>query len=208
MILTCCAQPEVLQRTSAVSKSMLTLVLFFISPPVPPVTLTQNRGSKNTSNRVDLASPVAAGASVALNFNETAPATAGTCNFQWQMTQGGARFGALTPNVPVNVTVETAGAQLYFIHTDHLNTPRLITNDRGRLIGGPVRDPFRYYGIASTDRHRGGLTCLIRPIEPAVNSMNNQIDMRTFCRLPVDGMEYARETDMVVAHSACRLPDV
>ena len=85
-------------------------------------------------SRVDLASPVAAGASVALNFNVTAPTTAGSYNFQWQMTQGGARFGALTANVPVNVTTETTAAQLYFIHVDHLNTPRMIADSTGTTV--------------------------------------------------------------------------
>jgi hypothetical protein len=36
--------------------------------------------------------------------------------------------GLVTTSAPVNITV-TAGQQLYFIHTDHLNTPRLITNN-------------------------------------------------------------------------------
>jgi RHS repeat-associated protein len=85
-------------------------------------------------NRVDLATSVAAGTSVTLSFNVTAPATAGIYNLQWQMTQGGVRFGAATPNVPVNVTATAAAGQLYYIHTDHLDTPRVITDQAGNEV--------------------------------------------------------------------------
>jgi RHS repeat-associated protein len=85
-------------------------------------------------NRVNLTDAVAAGANVTLSFNVTAPATAGSYNFQWQMTQGGTRFGALSPNIAVNVTTSTAGAQLYFIQTDHLDTPRLIADQAGNTV--------------------------------------------------------------------------
>jgi hypothetical protein len=44
-------------------------------------------------NRVDLAAEVLPGASVTFSFNVTAPATAGTYEFQWRMVHNSTRFG-------------------------------------------------------------------------------------------------------------------
>jgi hypothetical protein len=55
-------------------------------------------------NRVNLASSVAPGASATFTFNVTAPATAGTYNFQWRMVNGATFFGAASTNIGVNVT--------------------------------------------------------------------------------------------------------
>ena len=43
-------------------------------------------------------------------------------------------LNAATTSAPINITVGAAAAQLYFIHTDHLNTPRLITNATGQAV--------------------------------------------------------------------------
>jgi hypothetical protein len=61
-------------------------------------------------NRVPLAAgeSIAPGQEKAFTWTVTAPATAGTYNFQWQMRQSGVEwFGPLTPNVAVNVTTAT-----------------------------------------------------------------------------------------------------
>jgi RHS repeat-associated protein len=42
--------------------------------------------------------------------------------------------GAVATSAAVSVTVNSAVAQIYFIHTDHLNTPRLITNNVGQAV--------------------------------------------------------------------------
>lgn len=56
-------------------------------------------------NRVSLASSVAPGGQTTFTFNITAPATAGTYNFQWRMLQQGiGSFGAFSSNVAVTVT--------------------------------------------------------------------------------------------------------
>ena len=55
-------------------------------------------------NRVALPYPVPPGATVTFNFMVTAPAKAGTYNFQWRMVQDGVEwFGASTTNVPITV---------------------------------------------------------------------------------------------------------
>jgi uncharacterized membrane protein len=61
-------------------------------------------------NRVTLGSSVAPGAQATFNFNITAPATAGTYNFQWRMLQDGAGFfGAMSTNVPISVASAGGG---------------------------------------------------------------------------------------------------
>ena len=55
-------------------------------------------------SRVSLPGPVAPNAAVTINFAVTAPANPGAYNFQWQMLkQGFGFFGAMAPNVVVNV---------------------------------------------------------------------------------------------------------
>jgi hypothetical protein len=72
-------------------------------------------GSQNPANnttwlsatRVPLPNPVAPGASATFAFTVTAPATAATYNFQWQMVQDNAQspwFGDFSPNVAVTVS--------------------------------------------------------------------------------------------------------
>ena len=57
------------------------------------------------SGRTNLPAPVAPNQTVTFNFNVTAPATPGSYNFQRQMVKDGLSwFGAMTPNVAVNVT--------------------------------------------------------------------------------------------------------
>jgi hypothetical protein len=56
-------------------------------------------------NRVALPHSVGPGGQVTFTFNVTAPATAGSYNFQWRMHQEGVgRFGDFTPNIVVGVT--------------------------------------------------------------------------------------------------------
>jgi RHS repeat-associated protein len=86
-------------------------------------------------SKVNLASPVAPSAQTTFNFNVTAPATPGSYNFQWKMVEGtNGWFGAQSTNVAVNVTAGSPAANVYFIHTDHLNTPRLVANSSGAAV--------------------------------------------------------------------------
>jgi RHS repeat-associated protein len=79
--------------------------------------------------RVELPNSVAPGASVTFSFNVTAPATVGTYNFQWRMVQDNVEwFGAYTTNAAVSVQGAPI-ANVYYIYTDQLNTPRAITNE-------------------------------------------------------------------------------
>jgi RHS repeat-associated protein len=43
-------------------------------------------------------------------------------------------LNATTTSAPINVTVNTGVAQLYFVHTDHLDTPRVITNQAQQVV--------------------------------------------------------------------------
>jgi len=86
-------------------------------------------------NRIALTTPVAPGASRTINFTVTAPSSPGTYNFQWKMLEGPSYwFGAQSTNVAVNVTPSSPDANVFFIHTDHLNTPRLVANSGGTTV--------------------------------------------------------------------------
>jgi RHS repeat-associated protein len=51
--------------------------------------------------------------------------------------------GAVAASAVASVTVSSGAAQIYFIHTDHLNTPRLITNNVGQAVWSWANDdPF------------------------------------------------------------------
>src|SRR5438445_739256 len=62
--------------------------------------------------------------------------------------------GAMT-SVAVNVTVNAAEARLYYIHVDHLNTPRLVADDQQRTVWRwDQQEPF---GVNVPDENPGGL---------------------------------------------------
>lgn len=83
--------------------------------------------------RVALPTAVAPNDTVTFNFNVTAPTAPGTYNFQWKMLRDeiNSWFGAVSTVVPVSVQ---AANTLYFLHADHLNTPRLITNQAQQVV--------------------------------------------------------------------------
>ena len=67
------------------------------------------------TNRIGLARNVAPGASATFTFNTIAPAAPGTNNFQWQMIQNTTgRFGEVTPNMPVVVTLPPTNNAQFF----------------------------------------------------------------------------------------------
>lgn len=82
------------------------------SGSIPWVAGNYNLGSQspqdNTNwgaSRIAIPTSVPPGANVTFNFNVTAPATPGTCNFQWMMVQDGGAgwFGALTEGLSIKV---------------------------------------------------------------------------------------------------------
>jgi hypothetical protein len=61
-------------------------------------------------NQVALAASVAPGGQTTFTFNISAPATAGTYNFQWGMLQSGVGyFGSATPNIAISVSTGGSG---------------------------------------------------------------------------------------------------
>src|SRR5207253_9555439 len=62
--------------------------------------------------------------------------------------------GAMT-SVAVNITVNAAEAKLYYIHVDHLNTPRLIADDQQQTVWRwDQQEPF---GVNVPDENPSGL---------------------------------------------------
>jgi RHS repeat-associated protein len=108
------------------------------------------------TSKINLASPVAPGAQTTFNFNVTAPSSPGTYNFQWRMLEGSnGWFGAQTTNVAVVVAGTAPDANVYFIHADHLNTPRLVANQSGQTVWR--WDQAEPFGINPADENPSGL---------------------------------------------------
>src|SRR5438552_4830924 len=64
-------------------------------------------------------------------------------------------LGGTMTSVAVNVTVNAAEARLYYIHVDHLNTPRLVANASGTTVWRwDQREPF---GVSVPDENPSGL---------------------------------------------------
>ena len=77
------------------------------------------------------------------NASPLGTATSSPYSFIWMNVAAGAysltaratdNAGASTTSAPVAITVGAVQAKLYFIHTDHLNTPRLISDDQQRTV--------------------------------------------------------------------------
>ena len=69
--------------------------------------------------------------------------------------------GAMT-SVAVNVTVNAAEAKLYYIHVDHLNTPRLVADDQQRTVWRwDQQEPF---GVNAPDDNPSGLGVFELPL--------------------------------------------
>jgi RHS repeat-associated protein len=70
--------------------------------------------------------------------------------------------GATTTSAPVNVTVSAAVGQLYFIHADHLNTPRLVADAAGTTVWRwDQQEPF---GNNPADENPSGLGAFDLPL--------------------------------------------
>jgi RHS repeat-associated protein len=71
--------------------------------------------------------------------------------------------GAMAASAAVSVTVNSGVAQIYFIHTDHLNTPRLITNNVGQAVWSWNNDdPFGANVPNENPSALGDFTCNLR----------------------------------------------
>jgi len=70
--------------------------------------------------------------------------------------------GATTTSAPVNITVGAALGQLYFIHADHLNTPRLVADATGTTVWRwDQQEPF---GNNPADQNPSGLGAFDLPL--------------------------------------------
>src|SRR5713101_8255331 len=71
-------------------------------------------------------------------------------------------LGGIMTAVAVNVTVNAAEAKLYYIHVDHLNSPRLITDDQQRPVWRwDQQEPF---GVNVPDENPSGLGAFEFPL--------------------------------------------
>src|SRR5467141_2452105 len=71
-------------------------------------------------------------------------------------------LGGVVTSVTVNVTVNAAEAKLYYIHVDHLNTPRLVADDQQRTVWRwDQQEPF---GVNPPDESPSGLGAFEFPV--------------------------------------------
>lgn len=72
--------------------------------------------------------------------------------------------GAGAVSVPITISVANPEAQIYFIHTDHLNTPRAITNQNREVVWSWANDdPFGNNPANEDPRNTGtSFTCNLR----------------------------------------------
>jgi RHS repeat-associated protein len=71
-------------------------------------------------------------------------------------------LGGVMTSVAVNVTVNAAEAKLYYIHVDHLNTPRLIADDQLQTVWRwDQQEPF---GVNVPDENPSGLGVFELPL--------------------------------------------
>jgi RHS repeat-associated protein len=53
-------------------------------------------------------------------------------------------LGAISTSAPVSLTVSASTVTVYYLHTDHLNTPRLVTDEQNKILwrSQPLAEPF------------------------------------------------------------------
>jgi RHS repeat-associated protein len=71
-------------------------------------------------------------------------------------------LGASVASNTVNITVNSAAAQLYFIHVDHLNTPRLVADEQQRTVW--LWDQSEPFGANVADQNPSGLGAFDLPL--------------------------------------------
>jgi RHS repeat-associated protein len=72
-------------------------------------------------------------APTATSFNDTGLSAAASYSYRVRAADAAGNLSAYS-NVASATTVNPQGAQLYYIHPDHLNTPRLIANSTGTTV--------------------------------------------------------------------------
>jgi RHS repeat-associated protein len=119
---------------SAVAPASVTLSVIVNADP-DPVTVTQVEYFNGSTSL-----GVATGAPFSLALSNVA---AGTYNIVAQATLADQQYPVLiSAPIPLTVTGSTPGANVYYIQTDQLNTPRAITDQSNGLVWKWDSDPF------------------------------------------------------------------
>ncbi|WP_426117535.1 RHS repeat-associated core domain-containing protein, partial [Massilia sp. PWRC2] len=83
----------------------------------------------------------APGQTAGYTFQVTAPAAAGTYNFQWKMVQDQVEwFGATSPNLAIQVA--PPADTVTYIHTDALGSPVARSDSAGNVISRTSYEPY------------------------------------------------------------------
>jgi RHS repeat-associated protein len=72
------------------------------------------------------------------------------------------RTGATTWSAEVTIRVTAGGAKIYYLHADHLNTPRLVTDETNTVVwrNQPLGEPFGM-GLPEEDPDKDGQTFIL-----------------------------------------------
>jgi Putative Ig domain/Matrixin/Ig-like domain from next to BRCA1 gene len=106
--------------------------------------LQSQAGSTWGISRVNVASPIAPGSNGVFTFTITAPATAGTYNFQWRMAQDSVgAFGSLSTNVAIVVSSGGGGTPLTITTAALLNGTRGVFYSQ-QIVATGGRQPYTW----------------------------------------------------------------
>jgi RHS repeat-associated protein len=103
---------------------------------------------------VELSAPVAPHSTGTFNFDVSAPINAGSYNFQWRLhLDDHGWLGA--PGANAQIAVGSTQSNMFFVHVDHLNTPRLVANAAGQTVWR--RDNQEPFNDSPPDENPSGL---------------------------------------------------
>ncbi len=132
----------------------------FNAPASVPITVTA-QDTDGTINRVELYA----------NSTLIATLTVAPYSFNWTNVAAGTyaltakavdNNNAETLSAAVTITVRTGVAALYFIHTDHLNTPRLVADSTGTTVWR--WDQAEPFGVNVPDENPSGMGAFDLPL--------------------------------------------
>lgn len=115
----------------------------FAAPATVAITATATPSSGTTIKKVDFyrGTTLIASDTTAPYSATWSNAPAGSYSLTAQATDD---RGAVGTSVPLSITVGANGVAVYYLHTDHLNTPRLATDEQNQIVwrSQPLTEPF------------------------------------------------------------------
>ena len=148
----------------------VTITVVSNQPPTISLTSPTNNASFPASANITLTATASDtdGAIAKVEFYNGATligsATSAPYSFLWNKVASGNytitanatdNLGVISASAPINITISGGGTAVYYLHTDHLGTPRLVTNEANTVVwrNSPLTEPF---GLAPPDEDADG----------------------------------------------------